>query len=98
MHRFIAKHNPRWGMIARAFYPTDLAIDTRINEALCGFRVQQQMVDAEAGVAFPTVSPVIPKCVHRRIGMHGADGIDPALIKNPPKQRRGSGCTSALLA
>ena len=85
--RCIAKHNPRWGVIARAFYPADPAIDTRIDEALCGFRVQQQMVDAEAGVAFPPVSPVIPKCVHRRIGMHGADGIDPALIENAPKQR-----------
>jgi hypothetical protein len=85
--RCVAKHNPRWGVIARAFGPTNLAIDTRINEALCGFRVQQQMVDAEAGVALPPISPVIPECVHRRIGMHGADGIDPALIENAPKQR-----------
>src|SRR5262249_55971110 len=85
--RCIAKHNPRWGVIARAFYATDLAIDTRIDKALCGFRVQQQMVDAEAGVAFPPVSPVIPKCVHRRVGMHGTDGVDPALTKNLAKQR-----------
>jgi hypothetical protein len=48
--RCIAQHNPRWGMIARAFYPTDLAIDTRIDEALFGLRAQQHMVDAEAGV------------------------------------------------
>jgi hypothetical protein len=37
--RCVAKHNPRRGVIARAFYPTDLAIDTRTDEALCSFRV-----------------------------------------------------------
>ena len=57
-------------MIARAFYPSDLAVDASINQALCGFRVQQQMVDAKAGVAFPAVSLVIPERVHRRIRMH----------------------------
>jgi hypothetical protein len=74
-------------VIARAFYPTDLAIDARIDEAFCGFRIQQKMVDAEAGIAFPPVSLVIPKCVHRGIGMHRTDGIDPALIEYAPKQR-----------
>ena len=74
-------------MIARAFKPPHLAIDTGINQALCGFRVQQQMVDTKAGIAFPAVSLVIPERVHRRIGMHRADRIDPALIEKAPKQR-----------
>src|SRR5262249_40570542 len=83
--RSIAKQNPRWGVIARTFNPADFTIDTRIYKALCGFRVQEQMIDAETSIAFPPVSSVVPKSVHRRIGMHGADGINPTLIKNPPK-------------
>ena len=45
------------------------------------------MVDAKAGIALPAVSLVIPERIHRRIGMHGADRIDPALIEQTPKQR-----------
>ena len=45
------------------------------------------MVDAKAGIAFPAVSLVIPERIHRRIGMHRADRIDPALIEQTPKQR-----------
>jgi hypothetical protein len=72
-------------VIARTFNPADLTIDTRIDKALCSFRVQEQMIDAQTGIAFPPVSSVIPKSVHRRIGMDGADGINPTQIKNPSK-------------
>ena len=68
-------------MIARTLQPPHLAIHTRINQALCSSRVQQQMVDAEARIALPAVSHVIPECVHRRIGMQRADRIDPTLIE-----------------
>ena len=44
------------------------------------------MVDAKPRVALPPVSLVIPERIHRRIGMHCADRIDPTLIKNTPKQ------------
>ena len=74
-------------MIARAFQPPHLAVDAGINQTFCGFRIQQQMVDAKAGIAFPAVSLVIPERVHRRIRMHRADRIDPALIEKAPKQR-----------
>ena len=39
------------------------------------------------GIALPSVSLVIPERVHRRIGMHRADRIDPTLIEKAPKQR-----------
>src|SRR4051794_38277570 len=73
-------------MIARAFRPSGLAINTGFNQAFCGLRIQQQMINAKAGVALPPVSLVIPEYVHRRVRMHRADRIDPALIENPPKQ------------
>ena len=82
----ISKHDPGGGVIARAFEPPHLAVDAGFNQAFCSFRVQQQMVDAKAGVALPPVSLVIPEGVHRRIGMHRADRIDPALTENAPKE------------
>jgi hypothetical protein len=47
------------------------------------------MVDAKPGITLPPVSLVIPERVYRRIGVKHADGIDPALFEQAPKQSPG---------
>ena len=77
----VAQHDPSGRVIARTFEPPHLAVDAGVNQALCGFGIQQQMIDAKSGIAFPAVSFVIPERVHRRIRMQRADRIDPSLIE-----------------
>ena len=81
------EHNPGRRMIAGTFKASDLAVNACIAQSLCGVRIQQQMIDAKAGVARPAIPFVVPERVHRLIRMHRADRIDPALIEKPPKQR-----------
>ena len=47
---------------------------------------RQRITGTKASVALPPVSLVIPERVHRHIRMQSADGIDPALIEQLPKQ------------
>jgi hypothetical protein len=84
--RFVAKHDPRGRVIARAFEPPHLSVNTGFNEAFGSFWVEQQMIDAKPGIAWPPVSHVVPEGVHRRIGMQFAHSVDPALVENAPKQ------------
>jgi hypothetical protein len=73
-------------VITRAFEPPHLAVDASVNQALCGCRIQQQVVEAKAGVALPAVAFVIPERIHRLVRMQRADRIDQALIDKAPKQ------------
>jgi hypothetical protein len=72
-------------VIARVLDPPHFAIDACIDEALRGLPIQQQVVDAKPGVAFPPISPVVPECIHWRLRMELADGIDPSLIEKAPE-------------
>jgi len=82
----IAKHDPCGGVIARILCAAYPAIDASLDEALRCFRVKKQMIEAKSGVALPPVSHVIPKCVHRYIGMQRADRVYPTPIEKPPKE------------
>src|SRR3954471_8988369 len=57
--------HPGRGMVARPRAGPDLAIDSGGGEAARGDRVEQQMVDADAGVAGEGVPPIIPEGVDR---------------------------------
>src|SRR6516165_2720039 len=80
--RRIAQHDPGGGVIARAFFSANLAIDAGVDKALRGLRAQQQMIDAQAGIARPAIAHVIPKRIDRRIGVARANGVDPALAED----------------
>ncbi|WP_194954666.1 hypothetical protein [Sphingopyxis solisilvae] len=66
-------------MIA-AFLPGSwLNIDAACNKPFCRKRVEQQMIDPNAGIAFEGITPVIPIGIHGYIGVQVAGGIGPAL-------------------
>ena len=44
------------------------------------------MIEPEPGIALPAITRVIPKGIHRRVGVQGANGIDPALIEKAAEQ------------
>ena len=73
-------------MIACTFKSSNLTVDASFNQAPCCCRVKQQMIDAKAGVAWPSVSLIIPERVHRRIRMYCADRVDPTVLEQSPKQ------------
>jgi hypothetical protein len=66
-------------MIAGTLQSADVAIDTGALEALRQFGIQQNVIEAQPAVAFPSVPHVIPKRVHRRFRMQRANGVGPAL-------------------
>src|SRR5260221_6039913 len=83
--RIVPQDHPSGGMIAGAFFPTNVTIHPCIDNSLGGLRAQQKMIDAEPRVALPPVPQIIPECVHRRIRMQRPDRIDPALVQNALK-------------
>ena len=68
-------------MIAGVFLAADLAIDAGGEEPLRRLFAQEQMIDAQAGVARPAVPQIAPIGVDRRVGMQRANGVAPALIE-----------------
>ena len=44
------------------------------------------MVKAKPGIPRPAIPLVVPERIDRRIGIESADGVDPALVENAPKQ------------
>jgi hypothetical protein len=72
-------------MIARTFLAAYLSIDTGIHQELRGFRTEQQMIEAQPGIARPSVPKIIPERVHR-FGVQSPDRVDPALIQQAPKR------------
>ena len=85
----VAQHDPHRRVIAGPFFAADGTVDAGIDEALGGLRAQQQMIDAQPGIARPAIAHVIPESVDRCIGMAHADGIDPALLENGVETARG---------
>ena len=84
-------------MIAGASHPPHLAIDSGLNQPLRRLLAQEQMIEAKPCVARPAVSQIIPEGVHRLVGMELADGIDPALVEEPPEQRARLGLNQSVL-
>jgi hypothetical protein len=67
-------------MVARLLPATRLAIDVGRDEAVGDRRAEQQMVDAEPGVAGERVSKVVPERVDPLVRMQRAQRVGPALL------------------
>ncbi len=74
-------------MVARLLQAPHPRIDARVYEARRERAVDQQMIDAQAGVALPVVAEVIPESVDALFGMARAQRVDPALREKPLVQR-----------
>jgi hypothetical protein len=64
-------------MVAGVRRPAHIAIDTGMFEACGGFGAEQQVIEAQPGIARPTVPHVISESVHGLIGMKSPDRIHP---------------------
>src|SRR5215813_8889462 len=84
--RIVAQADPGPGMIAGALPRTNLTIDARADKPLRSLCAQQQMIDAKARVPRPSVSHVVPECVHRHVRMQCPDCVNPTLVENALKK------------
>ena len=73
-------------MITRVRYAANIPVYPSINEALCSFGIQQQMIEPKPGISLPTISRVIPERVHRRIGMQRSNRVNPAVFQKAAEQ------------
>ena len=78
-------------MVAGLLAGANAAIDAGRLEPFRRRGVEQQMVDADAGIAGEGVAPIIPEGEDRLARMKMADGVGPALGQEPPYWARGSG-------
>jgi len=69
-------------MVARLVERPRAGVDAGCLEPLRRGLVQQQMVDADAGIAFERAPPIGPEAVDALIGMQVADRIGPALVED----------------
>src|SRR5437868_6254267 len=79
----IFKLDPGRRMIARPFPPPHLAVDVGGNQPRGRVGAEQEMVDAQPGIARPGVPPIVPEGVDRLCGVEVADGVGPALLQQP---------------
>src|SRR5215472_214990 len=77
--RAIAELDPCRGVIAGFLPAPHLAIHPGRDEPAGNGRVQQDMVDAQAGVSWPGIPEIIPKRINPLTRMEGAQRIGPAL-------------------
>ena len=70
-------------MVAGLFPAAGVGVDAGGFEPPGRDRVEQQVVDADAGVAGEGVAPIIPEGEDRLVGMEMADGVGPALLQQP---------------
>ena len=74
-------------MIAGAFFAPDQAIDARSGQPWLKSRTEQEMIEPQAGVAWPTLPLVIPEREHRLGWMDTADRVTPALCQQRLERR-----------
>ena len=77
----IPKFHPYRRMVACALHSTRLAVDASILQTLRQSGTQQNVVETQAAIAFPTLPHVVPKRIHRFFGMERANGVGPTLRK-----------------
>src|SRR4051812_46074427 len=92
---FFPQLDPGRRMIARTREPAHVAVDAGSSQALGQWWAQQQMVDAQVGIAGERIAPVFPERVDALLGMELADGVDPALFERLRYASRTSGRKSA---
>ena len=71
------RHDPRH-LIARMVTGPHMALDAGGNQAAGNGRAQQQMVDAQSGVAGERVPEIFPKGVDPLVGMQRPQRVGPA--------------------
>src|SRR5215204_7360097 len=76
-------------MVAGLGEGADAAVDAGRLEAPGRWLVEEQMVDADSGVAWPGVAEIIPEGEHPLLRVKLAEGVGPALLKQPRIGRLG---------
>jgi hypothetical protein len=79
----IPKFRPYRRMVACALHSAGLAVDASLLYTLHQRGTQQNVVETQTAVAFPTPH-VVPKRVHRFIGMERPNSVGPSLRMNAP--------------
>ena len=90
-----SQSRPGRRMVAGLLAGAKSGVDAGRREALRRDGIEQQMVDADAGVAGEGVAPIIPEGVDGLVGVEMADGVGPALAEQAPYWARGSGWNKA---
>jgi hypothetical protein len=80
-----AQHDPGWRVVAGANLPPHLAINPSRHQASDHRRAEEEVVEAETGVALPSIPLVVPKRVDRVRGMKRPDRVGPALAQEAPE-------------
>src|SRR5580700_12240792 len=75
----IPKSYPHGRVVASILYSSCLTIDAGVLQTLRQSGAEQNVIETQTAVAFPTVPHVVPKRVHRLFGMERANGVGPAL-------------------
>lgn len=79
LFNLILNLHPHRRMVRRLLPPADLAVDFGFAQAGGQGGAEQQVVDAQAGIAFPAVIEVVPEGEDLRLGVQAADRVGPAL-------------------
>jgi hypothetical protein len=74
-------------MVASTLLTAREPVDTSVDQAIGGYPVQQEEIDAQARIPAPAISFVVPERVHRLLGVKGPNGVDPTLIEQAPIAR-----------
>ncbi len=86
----VPKFHPYGRMITGAIHSPYLTIDTGILQALDHRGTQQNVVETQTAIAFPTVPQVLPKRVHQFIGNGACEWRRSNPAKKRPDTQRGS--------
>src|SRR4029077_3786814 len=70
-------------VIARFLPAAYVAIDPRLAQSPGEGRIQQQVIDAQSGIALVSVAEVVPERIDLLFGMQGTNRIRPALPHEP---------------
>src|ERR1700687_1160108 len=73
-------------MLARTGPSAHGFVDACLDQTRAQLRVEQQVIDAQARVALPSLAHVIPERVDRTGWMPGTDGIGPPEVEQLPKR------------
>ena len=80
----VPKLDPDRGVIAGALLSAHVQVDADVLKSLRQSGTDEDVVDAKAAVALPTVELVIPEREHRLVRAKRANGVGPTLGQEPP--------------
>lgn len=71
--------HPGGSVVTGTGLSSDPCVDSSPGEVRCERRIQQEVIDSQAGVLLPMLPEVIPEGVDTCLGVTRAQGIGPAL-------------------